>query len=58
MKTLFASISENVQFVLLCLAVTAAASAPMLCDLLPLSLEEIFMYELGGSGYDVKKLML
>lgn len=35
-----------------------AASAPMLCDLLPLSLEEIFIYELGGSGYDVKNLVL
>ena len=33
-----------------------AASAPMLCDLLPLSLEEIFIYELGGTGYDVKKI--
>ena len=35
-----------------------AVTKPLLCDLLPLSLEEIFMYELGGSGYDVKKLML
>ena len=35
-----------------------AASAPMLCDLLPLSLEEIFIYELGGTGYDVKNLVL
>ena len=35
-----------------------AGTKPLLCDLLPLSLEEIFMYELGGSGYDVKKLML
>ena len=33
-------------------------SAPMLCDLLPLSLEEIFIYELGGTGYDVKNLVL
>lgn len=31
-----------------------AGTKPLLCDLLPLSLEEIFMYELGGSGYDVK----
>ena len=35
-----------------------AASAPMLCDLLPLGLEEIFIYELGGTGYDVKNLVL
>ena len=34
------------------------ASAPMFCDLLPLSLEEIFIYELGGNGYDVKNLVL
>lgn len=33
-------------------------SAPMFCDLLPLSLEEIFIYELGGTGYDVKNLVL
>ena len=31
---------------------------PMLCDLLPLSLEEILIYELGGTGYDVKNLVL
>ena len=35
-----------------------AASAPMLCDLLPLSLEEIFIYELGGVDYDVKNIVL
>ena len=35
-----------------------AASAPLFCDLLPLSLEEIFIYELGGTGYDVKNLVL
>ena len=31
---------------------------PMLCDLLPLSLEEIFIYELGGVDYDVKNIVL
>lgn len=35
-----------------------AADTPLLCDLLPLSLEEIFIYELGGIGYDVKSLVL
>ena len=35
-----------------------AAGSPLLCDLLPLSLEEIFIYELGGTGYDVKNLVL
>ncbi len=31
---------------------------PLLCDLLPLSLEEIFIYELGGVDYDVKNIVL
>jgi len=31
---------------------------PMLCDLLPLSLEEVFIYELGGAHYDVKNIVL
>lgn len=31
---------------------------PMLIDLLPLSLEEIFIYELGGNDYAVKELFL
>lgn len=31
---------------------------PMLCDLLPLSLEEIFIYELGGVDYEIKNILL
>ena len=31
---------------------------PMLCDLLPLSLEEVFIYELGGVHYDIKNIVL
>ena len=31
---------------------------PMLCDLLPLTLEEVFIYELGGANYDVKNIVL
>ena len=30
----------------------------MLCDLLPLSLEEVFIYELGGVHYDIKNIVL
>jgi ABC-2 type transport system ATP-binding protein len=30
----------------------------MLLDLLPLSLEEIFIYELGGAEYAVKDIIL
>ena len=37
---------------------TLAQCHPMLCDLLPLSLEEIFIYELGGVDYDVKNIVL
>ena len=35
-----------------------SACSPLLCDLLPLSLEEIFIYELGGMDYDVKNILL
>lgn len=35
-----------------------AAANPTYFDLLPLSLEEIFIYELGGSNYAVKDILL
>ncbi len=31
---------------------------PVLCDILPLSLEEVFIYELGGVDYEVKSILL
>ena len=31
---------------------------PLLCDILPLSLEEVFIYELGGVNYDVKDILM
>ena len=37
---------------------TVAASKPAYFDLLPLSLEEIFIYELGGVNYEVKDILL
>ena len=37
---------------------TLSQCSPLLCDLLPLSLEEIFIYELGGVDYDVKSIVL
>ena len=37
---------------------TVAASSPAYFDVLPLSLEEIFIYELGGVNYEVKKIIL
>ena len=30
---------------------------PMLIDVLPLSLEEIFIYEMGGADYAVKDIL-
>ena len=36
----------------------AAAAQPAYFDVLPLSLEEIFIYELGGVNYEVKNIVL
>ena len=35
-----------------------AATNPAYFDVLPLSLEEIFIYELGGVNYEVKDILL
>ncbi len=35
-----------------------AAHNPMLVDAVPLTLEEIFIYELGGADYAVKDIVL
>ncbi len=49
-------------FILKCGAQAAEAAAlackPVFYDLLPLTLEEIFIYELGGADYAVKELVL
>ena len=34
------------------------AAQPTYFDVLPLSLEEIFIYELGGADYEVKNIIL
>ncbi|GEA15141.1 MAG: acetoin utilization transport system ATP-binding protein [Moorella sp. (in: firmicutes)] len=31
---------------------------PVILDVLPLTLEEIFIYELGGSGYDIQNVLI
>ena len=31
---------------------------PIICDLLPLTLEEVFIYELGGLGYEFENIIL
>lgn len=35
-----------------------AATQPLFLDLVPLSLEEIFIYELGGADYEIKDIIL
>lgn len=34
------------------------ATRPVILDLLPLTLEEIFIYELGGMDYDIKNILI
>lgn len=34
------------------------AYSPIICDVLPLTLEEIFIYELGGLGYEFENIIL
>lgn len=36
---------------------TVSAFHPLLADLIPLTLEEVFIYELGGKGYDFKNIL-
>ena len=40
------------------LTASLAAVNPLFMDILPLSLEEIFIYELGGLNYAVKDILL
>ncbi|MBQ4086730.1 MAG: ABC transporter ATP-binding protein [Clostridia bacterium] len=35
-----------------------AKHSPLLCDILPLTLEEVFIYELGGVGYETANIIL
>ena len=35
-----------------------AAHKPLVCDILPLTLEEVFIYELGGMGYEIENIIL
>ncbi|MBQ7794668.1 MAG: ABC transporter ATP-binding protein [Clostridia bacterium] len=37
---------------------TAGKYSPLICDILPLTLEEIFIYELGGLGYEFENIIL
>ena len=40
------------------ISAAVAAANPVYYDVLPLSLEEIFIYELGGVNYEVKNIIL
>jgi ABC-2 type transport system ATP-binding protein len=40
------------------IAAKISAAQPAYFDILPLSLEEIFIYELGGVNYEVKNIVL
>ena len=40
------------------ISLKVSASSPIYFDVLPLSLEEIFIYELGGAHYEVKDILL
>ena len=40
------------------ISLKVSASSPVYFDVLPLSLEEIFIYELGGVNYEVKNILL
>lgn len=37
---------------------TITAFSPLLCDALPLTLEEVFIYELGGIGYETANIII
>ena len=37
---------------------TLEAAGPVYFDLLPLSLEEIFIYELGGVSHEIRQIIL
>ena len=34
------------------------AYEPLICDIIPLSLEEVFIYELGGMGYEFESIII
>ena len=40
------------------ISAAAEQASPVYYDVLPLSLEEIFIYELGGVNYEVKNIIL
>ena len=38
-------------------AITDCKDSPQVVDVLPLTLEEIFIYEMGGEDYEVKDII-
>ncbi len=37
---------------------TIMCENPLICDILPLTLEEVFIYELGGMGYEFENIII
>lgn len=63
LNVVHSSMTGRIQTLIICggakeVADKLALTQPLLCDLLPLTLEEIFIYELGGVDYDVKNIVL
>ena len=50
-------LKENIDFATKMIARVAALN-PILLEAIPLTLEEIFIYELGGEDYAVKNIVL
>ena len=63
LNVVHSSMTGRIQTLIICggakeVADKLALTQPLLCDLLPLTLEEMFIYELGGVDYDVKNIVL
>lgn len=63
LKVVHQSQNGRIQTLIVCGSAQAVThqlerTQPLLCDLLPLTLEEIFIYELGGVDYEVKNILL
>lgn len=63
LNVVHSSMTGRIQTLIICggareISEKLALTQPLLCDMLPLTLEEIFIYELGGVDYDVKNIVL
>ena len=63
LNVVHSSMTGRIQTLIICggareVSEQLALTQPLLCDLLPPTLEEFFIYELGGVDYDVKNIVL